>query len=125
MSAEGIFLAHYMDSLYRLQNTWLNSGDADRIDQVRFDLQVEYLIRLIPKKDVRDEIYAEFSMELKKYKDDPLANQKAGLAVVTKMIEFIVGSFDLLHIDIIGPAVVGQYNPDLEVPEWKPEVELD
>jgi hypothetical protein len=116
-SIEATFVAHYLMALDRLQSTWLDGNILD--NQNAFSLQLEYLIRLIPDRQVQDDIRKEYQTTLKSINKhvDPWAQQRAGLLVVTSLIEFLTSSFDLLHVDIFGPGVNAEYRDVIEIPD--------
>ena len=117
MSMDTVFVIHYMDALKELQNTWLNK---EGMNKDTFGLQLEYIIRLIPDEAVQAKIQAK-RKELKKEYDkdqDEWADVRAGLVVVTEIINFICSAFDLMHMDIVGPATSKQYrDKDIEIPD--------
>ena len=122
MSMDSIFVQHYMESLQSLQSTWLNSEDP--ADASHFELQLDYLIRLIPDFKTQDEILDRRQIEFKRMKADKgrygefEIQMRSGLVVVTYLIQFICNSFDLLHVDIVGPATSKQYRDAiLEIPD--------
>jgi hypothetical protein len=120
MSLEGIFVAHYLQSLDRLQSTWMDSS-KDTIDRNKFNLQLEYLIRLIPDTKKQDKIREGYSVELEKFKaieGEKLPDVKAAMSCVTDIITFICQAFDLTHEDIVGPATSRQYRDKIiEIPD--------
>jgi len=118
MTAEGIFVLHYMDALTSLQKTWLSSSGS--IDEGKFNLQLEYLIRLIPDVKIQESVKKEFltSRDVCEKDSDGFENQRAGLCVVTHLIQFICTSFNLLHTDVIGPGTQAQYvGGTIELPD--------
>jgi hypothetical protein len=119
MTMEGVFIAHYMGALQALQNTWLYSESDDGIDANKFSIQLEYLIRLIPSQEIQEKIRKEQDAAIAEFTENNLDHplERAGLVCVTHLIEFICNSFDLLHTDIFGPGVNGQYQQLLEVPD--------
>ena len=117
MSMDTVFVIHYMDALKELQNTWLNK---DATNKDAFHLQLEYIIRLIPDKEVQKTIHEEKDRLQTEYekKNDSYAEIRAGLVVVTEIINFICSAFDLMHMDIVGPATSKQYrDKDIEIPD--------
>ena len=124
MSMEGVFIQHYMSALQALQNTWLYS--SDEIDAAHFRIQLEYLIRLIPNREIQAKIRKEQDAAIKEFNTHCIdfAEERAGLICVTHLIEFICNSFDLLHIDIFGPGVNGQYQQLLEIPDMPVDISV-
>lgn len=121
ISAEGIFIDHYMKALSALQTTWLNYDGQEPLDVNKFNLQMQYLIRLLPDKATQDKIREEYEKQIAYFKDknsqDKTADAKAGLIVVTELIRFITTSFDLLHYDVVGPVCDAQFIPASDVLE--------
>ena len=119
MSMDTVFVLHYMDGLKALQSTWMDGND---INELAFGMQIDYLIRLIPNRDIQKTIETERKTIEEKLKTmtpkpDHIV-ERASLIVVTHFIEFICNSFDLLHIDITGPATAKQYRDALvEIPD--------
>jgi hypothetical protein len=116
-SIESVFIVHYLQALDRLQSTWMDDDILN--NQNAFSLQLEYLIRLIPDRQVQDDIRKEYQTTLKSINKhvDPWAAQRAGLIVVTSLIEFLTSSFDLLHVDIFGPGINAEYQDVVEIPD--------
>jgi hypothetical protein len=124
MTAEGIFVLHYMDALTSLQKTWLLPPGSS-IDEGKFNLQLEYLIRLIPDLKVQEKVKKEFLSARKDCEKDPdgFENQRAGLCVVTHLIQFVCTSFNLLHTDVIGPGTQSEYvGGTIEIPDMPKEL---
>jgi len=127
MSMEAVFVGHYMDALSSLQQTWLG---PDGLNSLGFGVQIEYLIRLIPDRELQKKIQTERVKLQSEFSQEQLdhPNERAALYVVTHLIEFICNSFDLLHVDIIGPGVNGQYQqsvveiPDMDKPTTEPDL---
>jgi hypothetical protein len=125
MSLESVFIQHYMNAMTALQNCWLYSESDDGIDVNKFNIQLEYLIRLIPDADTQKKIRKEQDAAIKSFTENNLDHplERAGLVVVTHLIEFICSSFDMIHIDIVGPATSKQYRDAiLEIPDMPPEL---
>jgi hypothetical protein len=123
VSAEGIFIDHYMKALTSLQTTWLNYDGQNELDLNKFNLQMQYLIRLLPDTTTQERIRNEYEKQIDFFKDknsqDKTAEVKAGMVVVTELIRFITTSFDLLHYDVVGPVCDGQFisSDVLEIPD--------
>ena len=121
MSMDTVFVIHYMDALKELQNTWLNK---EAMNKDAFHLQLEYIIRLIPDREVQKKIHDEKDKLQDEYEraHDNYAETRAGLVVVTEIINFICSAFDLMHMDIVGPATSKQYrDKDIEIPDMTRE----
>ena len=122
VSAEGIFIDHYMKALTALQTTWLNYDGQNELDLNKFNLQMQYLIRLLPDHNTQEKVRKEYKKQIDHFKDenpqDKTAEVKAGLVIVTELIRFITTSFDLLHYDCVGPVCDGQFvsSDVLEIP---------
>lgn len=119
MSMDAVFVSHYMAALENLQRTWMET-DHSTVDASKFHLQVEYLIRLIPDREIQKKITTERGEIFEKFKDDGFDHPdvRAGMVVITHLIEFICNSFDLLHLDIVGPGTARQFRDViLEIPD--------
>jgi hypothetical protein len=122
LSAEGIFIDHYFRAMEKLQSSWMGAD----IDAKKFGMQIEYLIRLLPDYQTQTAIREKFDNEIKNYEpDDDQKQYKAGLSIITELVRFVCTSFDLLHIDIVGPSTSKEFLPvDPEaLPEYKPGAE--
>lgn len=119
MTTDTIFVMHYMDGLKSLQSTWM---EGNEINELAFGMQIDYLIRLIPNLEIQKTIENErktIEEKLKKMvpKPDHII-ERASLIVVTHFISFLCNSFDMLHIDINGPATSKQYRDAIvEIPD--------
>ena len=115
-SVETLFLLHYLQALQKLQDTFLspNAGDRGEDGNPRtcnpplhlFNLQLAYILALIPDHDRQNSIKA----EMREYKQhlktlgvkDDVIDYHAGFYIVTEIIKFLNSSLDLTHTDIIG-----------------------
>lgn len=122
LTPEGIFISLYVDALRSLQRTWMDTEKP--IDKDHFNIQIIFLTNMIPDAFVRNRIRAEMDKVRTEYKNTDqgqYAEQHAGLTVVTHMVEFLCNSFDLVHLDINGPATSRQYRDAvLEIPDYEP-----
>jgi hypothetical protein len=115
MSMEAVFVSLYVDALRKLESTWMDSENV--VDEAHFNMQLEFLIRLIPNGEIQNTIREERDEQIKLFKDEDFADQRAGLVVVTHLIKFLTQSFDLLHVDIWGPSISSQFRAATEVPD--------
>jgi hypothetical protein len=118
LSAEGIFIDHYFRAMEKLQSSWMGS----EIDSKKFGMQIEYLIRLLPDYQTQTATREKFDKELDNYEpDDKQRQYKAGLSIITELVRFVCTSFDLLHVDIVGPSTSEQFVPlsPENLPEFK------
>lgn len=122
LSMDTVFVLHYMGALENLQKTWIECEHV--VDAGKFFLQVEYLVRLIPDREIQKKIENERSELFGQFKKDGLDHPdiRAGMIVITHLVEFICNSFDLLHLDITGAATIKQYRDAvLEIPDMPEE----
>ena len=128
LSMEDTFVKHFMFALDRLQTTWM--GPEGGLNQEKFNLQLLYLIRLLPDIRKQEEILRKWG-QLQETRVEGLSQSElkvyAGMEVVSEVIRFICDSFELINTDIIGPATSKQYNDSIiEIPDYddgfKPEV---
>jgi hypothetical protein len=123
MSLETSFVAFYLRALETLQSTWIQGGEG-RDEKLEF--QLRYLIAIVPDVEKRQEIHNLVNKAIDELKDgERVMNDLPTLfRVVSAVIEFITGSFDLLHSDIVGPATSRQYRDAiLEIPDMAPHAE--
>jgi hypothetical protein len=118
MSIEEIFTSKYFEHIDRLASVWMDN-DNEKINENKFYMQMEMLVRLIPDRSKQDSIRKEFESELKKFpEDDKHRKYKAAMSCVTEVIMFLCGNFDLIHEDIVGPATGRQYkDAAIEIPD--------
>jgi hypothetical protein len=112
---EAVFVSLYVDALRKLESTWMDSDKV--VDEAHFNMQLEFLIRLIPKRETQERIRKERDEQLKLFEGLDFAEQRAGLCIVTHLIEFLTQSFDLLHTDIFGPSIASQFRTITEIPD--------
>ena len=125
MTIEEIFTTKYFEHIDRLSSVWMDN-DNDEINENKFYMQMEMLVRLIPDRKKQDAIRKEFESEMKKFTDDDKHRKyKAAMSCVTEVIMFLCGNFDLMHEDIVGPATSRQYkDAAVEIPDI-PETTLE
>jgi len=126
MTMEGVYVQHYMKALDKLQETWMGEGGMDR---ERFNIQLLYLMRLLPDKKKQKEILIKWSDSKKEHELMGLDRNEiqtfAGMEVVTEVIMFVCQAFELVNEDIIGPATAKQYqNAAIVLPEMPTEQEV-
>ena len=117
MSLETSFVSFYLRALETLQSIWIQGGE-DRDSKLEF--QLRYLISLIPDVDKRQEIHNIVNTRIDELGGGELMMRDLPtfFKVVSAVIEFITGSFELLHSDIMGPATTKQYRDAiLELPD--------
>jgi hypothetical protein len=105
LSLETTFVGLYVNSLMKLQDCWFA---GDKLSKEKFDMQIDYLISLLPDREKRLAVMKEQSRLRKELTDidpdDANIEQRVGLVVVSSLVEFLTESFGLIHSDIIGPA---------------------
>lgn len=124
ISMEDTYVKHYMYALDRLQSCWVNDSGFNKD---KFNLQLLYLIRLLPDKIVQKKILKGWNESINQSKDDmPNLTEAeiqsfAGMEVVTELILFVCDAFELINTDIVGPATTKQYQREViqlqEMPE--------
>jgi hypothetical protein len=118
MTIEEIFTTKYFEHIDRLSSVWMDN-DGQGINENKFYMQMEMLVRLIPDRKKQDAIRKEYDTELAKFPDDDKHRKyKAAMSCVTEVIMFLCGNFDLIHEDIVGPATGRQYkDAAVEIPD--------
>ena len=126
MTVEVGFSNLYFDAIRSLQRTWMDAGEKG-FDQEAFNVQIAFLIALIPDENIREKIKqesAKLRKEIRENKDGTwdgqkhYAEQHIGFIVLPHMISFLCTTFDLVHFDINGPATSKQYRDAvLEIPD--------
>ena len=92
-------------------------GEALRSNS--FILQIHFLIALVPDEDRRDQIRKEIAVVEDQFKKEgrTFPTEKACMVAVSRLVEYIVSAFDLVHSDILGPATARQHRDAvLEIP---------
>ena len=128
LSMESTFVQHFMYALDRLQETW-NSPEG--FSKEKFNMQLLYLVRLLPDKPKQKEILSQWSSAKSDIdKIFPSLSESdrqayAGMEIVTELIIFICDAFDLVHTDIPGPATAKQFEAEAtEMPsDFAPVIE--
>ena len=112
VSLESRFVEHFLYALDRLQSCWIND---DKFHPKQFNLQLLYMIRLLPDRKKQNAILrnwnaaqADAKTLMPNLADDELQSY-AGMEVVTELILFICNTFELLNTDITGPATAKEY----------------
>lgn len=111
ITMEGRFVEHYFDALKSLQACWNNDSGFNK---ERFNLQLLYLVRLVPDRKTQKDIvqlWGESSAATKEIPGltDGERQAFAGMEVVTELMLFICDAFELINVDITGPATSKQY----------------
>jgi hypothetical protein len=123
VSLEGRFVEHYFRALDSLQTCW--NGDTG-FNKEKFNLQLLYLIRLLPDKKKQKDILRQWdeAQDAAKEIAGLTTNERqsyAGMEVVTELVLFVCDAFELINSDITGPATSKQYRdaavqiPDMTV----------
>jgi hypothetical protein len=101
-SLEAIYLAHILQTLSRLQDTF------PKKDTEVFSLYIEYVRSVVLNDDISNKIdhnMAALKESLKqKGIDDGMIDFHMGFAVVREVMRYLNTSLDLTHEDIIGKA---------------------
>jgi hypothetical protein len=129
VTPEAIFVGMYTNALQNLQSTWMGT----KFNKEAFALQINYLINMIPDEQKRVTICKKIQEAEKDIKAGKWGNQaknnieeNACLYVVSSLVDFVCSSFNLLHIDINGPATSKQYREAmLEIPDIEEENNSD
>lgn len=121
VSLEGRFIEHYFRSLDSLQTCWINDRG---FDPTKFNLQLLYLIRLLPDKGKQQHImqkWGESQDDVKKLMPGLTDGERqayTGMEVVTELVLFVCDAFELINSDITGPATSKQYRDAIiQVPD--------
>ena len=107
ISMEAVYVQHYMLALDRLQSCWTA---VDDFNKDKFNLQLLYLIRLLPNRAKQNEIMAKWQESLDESKQimpslsDRERQAFAGMEIVTELVLFVCDAFELINEDIMGPA---------------------
>jgi|APFre7841882654_1041346.scaffolds.fasta_scaffold64847_2 hypothetical protein len=119
VSPEGIVVMHYMKQIDKIPETYLGEGGFNK---EKFTLHVLFLIAHLPDENSR--------RTAKKRWDDvaTLLNKEdfnqwevaatAGMEVISDIMQFIYSAFELIHIDVDGPATSKQFRDSMiEIPD--------
>jgi hypothetical protein len=122
ITLETRFVEHFMFALDRLQSCWIN--DSHEFLQKPFNLQLIYLIRILPDKAQQAQIMKDWNSHINEAKElmpSLDANEHAayaGMEIVTELMLFVCNNFDLLKVDITGPATAKQWQKAvIEIPD--------
>lgn len=124
ISLEGRFVEHYFRALDSLQGCWNNDTGFKK---EQFNLQLLYLIRLLPDKNKQKDILeqwgeAQAATKLIHNLTEGERQSYAGMEVVTELVLFVCDAFELINSDITGPATSKQYrDAALQVPDMTTE----
>jgi hypothetical protein len=126
ITLETRFVEHFMFALDRLQSCWIN--ETHTFLQKPFHLQLLYLIRILPDKKKQTDILVQWNATIEEAKElmPSLGIEEhqayAGMEIVTELMLFVCNNFDLLNVDITGPATAKQWQKAvLEVPDMTAE----
>lgn len=121
ISLEGRFVEHYFRALDELQKCWNNDSGFKK---ERYNLQLLYLIRLLPDKTKQKDIlrrWGEAQEDIDKLMPSLSQAERqsyAGMEVVTELVLFVCDAFELINSDITGPATSKQYREAvLQIPD--------
>jgi hypothetical protein len=122
MSLEQTVVMMYVAALQNLQQTWM--GGSGKIDTMAFGMQTEFLIYLIPDPHVQHDIRTEQARLTALYKKqgDMNAVARAGLYAAGQVIKFLIETFELQHLNVVGPASEQEY---VHIPDETPIEEPD
>lgn len=118
---ETAFLMHYLTALDRLQETFENP-DTER-PSLKFNLQLGYLLSLIPDRDRQFTIVTEMKQYRQQLEERGTCDEEldyyVGFFIVTEIIKFLNSSLDLTHTDILGsvtdsPVNIDEYTPGIK-----------
>jgi hypothetical protein len=118
-----------MFALDRLQSCWIN--ETHTFLQKPFNLQLLYLIRILPDKEQQKKILKQWNDTITEAQELMPSLEKgehqayAGMEIVTELMLFVCNNFDLLNVNITGPATAKQWQKAvIEIPddEEAPEV---
>jgi hypothetical protein len=122
ITLETRFVEHFMFALDRLQSCWIN--ETHTFLQKPFNLQLLYLIRILPDKSKQAGILRQWNDTILEAKElmPSLGTEEhqayAGMEIVTELMLFVCNNFDLLNVDITGPATSKQWQKAvIEVPD--------
>ena len=116
-----------------LPQTWMGEGGFDR---QKFNLQIGFLIRHLPNKNDQNKILDAWGkkidiLELGGFEPGEIT-AFSGMEVVTELMQFIYSAFELINIDVDGPATSKQFRdamieiPDMDVPVHpEPDASVD
>jgi hypothetical protein len=122
ITLETRFVEHFMFALDRLQSCWIN--ETHTFLQKPFNLQLLYLIRILPDKEQQKKILKQWNDTITEAQELMPSLEKgehqayAGMEIVTELMLFVCNNFDLLNVDITGPATAKQWQKAvIEIPD--------
>ena len=121
LSLEEVLVKHFFYSLDTFRSSW--HGESGTLNKTQFNLDLLYLIRLLPKKSKQDEILAKWAAAQESMQDIKGVSKDemiafVGMEVVTEIVLFICDAFELINEDITGPATSKQYQDQaIEIPD--------
>ena len=127
ISPEGIVVKHFMEQIALLPQTWMSDGG---FDSRKFNLQIGFLVRHLPDRKTQEVAMKKWDDSLKTLKSQHFDSQEiaafAGMEVVTELMQFIYEAFELINIDIVGPATSRQYRDStIDIPDQSDIINLD
>ena len=122
ITLETRFVEHFMFALDRLQSCWIN--ESNTFLKKPFHLQLLYLIRILPDKEKQNHILTAWNLSITEAKtlmpslSEDEHQAYAGMEIVTELMLFVCNNFDLLNVDITGPATSKQLQKAvIEIPD--------
>jgi hypothetical protein len=111
VSLESEYLRFFLDALSQLPKIWLErDGEGNRkFDPATFNLQLLYLIRILPNSEEQDEIIRRWGNSSTTFKNTGLKlsdveiQAYAGMEIVTSLIIYITQALDLVSEDVVAP----------------------
>lgn len=124
ISPEGIVVKHFMEQISLLPQTWMNENGFNK---QQFNLQIGFLIRHLPDKAMQKKAMDTWNKKLAEYKefDRQEMTAFAGMDVVTELMQFVYEAFDLINVDVVGPATSKQIrDSSIEIPDMEEDVKF-
>ena len=133
ISLKETFMKHFFYAMDDLRETW---KDKQNLNQKEFNLDILYLISLIPNEKRQEHVLKKWSdAQDEHYKikeNEHLSREEvvaySGFAAITEIVKFLCESFELATEDITGPGTSAEYVdivdpmdlPDMANPDKKP-----
>lgn len=119
ISPEGIVVKHFMEQISLLPQTWMAENGFNK---QQFNLQIGFLIRHLPDRKMQEKALSTWDSKTKEYKSQSFDAQEtaafAGMDVVTELMQFVYEAFDLINLDVVGPATSKQCRDTaIEIPD--------
>jgi len=127
ISPEGIVVKHFMDQISLLPQTWMGDGGFDR---QRFNLQIGFLIRHLPDRKTQELAMQKWEQKTRELKISQFDSSEvaafAGMEVVTELMQFIYEAFELINVDVVGPATTKQFRDStIDIPDQDEIINID